>query len=50
MAAVVMRVTAVTLIIQLPVAPSDFPGLKSPGILMQIQESPGNLNWATYFH
>ena len=26
-----------------------FPGLESPGILMQVLESPGNLNLATSF-
>ena len=29
---------------------NHFPGLKSPGILMQVLESPGNLNWATSFY
>ena len=26
---------------------NHFPGLESPGTLMQVLESPGNLNWAT---
>ena len=29
---------------------NHFPGLESPGILMQVLESPGNLNWATSFY
>ena len=29
---------------------NDFPGLESPGILMQVLESLGNLNWATSFY
>ena len=28
---------------------NHFPGLESPGILMQVLESPGNLNYATSF-
>ena len=28
---------------------NHFPGLESPGILMQVLESPANLNWATFF-
>ena len=26
-----------------------FPGLKSPGNLILVLESPGNVNWATFF-
>ena len=28
---------------------NNFPGLESPGILMKVLESPGNLSWATFF-
>ena len=28
---------------------NHFPGLESPGVLMQVLESPGNLNLATVF-
>ena len=30
------------------ISKNGFPGLESPGILMQVLESPGNLNWATF--
>ena len=29
---------------------NHFPGLESPGILMQVLDSPGNQNWATSFY
>ena len=31
------------------ISENHFPGLESPGILMQVLRSAGNLNWATFY-